>query len=386
MMNSKEAAREILRRRERLLKHRRRNKKTLVVICTLFVILSTGFGIGALVRSGANGQNDGLTESKDSLPDKYPSDLQPGDPSEVLFRFTDLPDEFFLSDTSTHPSELPVYVTNAENGEDSKKLQEYSKRELYEYIKTVYGEEEFDEKNGSGGWYFTSDPYVAVHSNGKRTILTEESRGISLRLDITAVEEFRDMSYGEALGYVRSTVYYKAGLTYLGLTDVATCGVAYDSAKYEGSYGYKFTFSAPSETAEESMTKLMREHIVAEIDFLKEDGRNSIELRYTVNRAVDAGECQRLTEYGTYRLTSLDKAKREALENVPYEVDESRVKTSLTYLKCTLSEADDSICYVPCYRFYVPHDNGMGDISYSMSLVECAVDGIVLDSIDYGVM
>ncbi len=388
MMSSEEILNSVIKNRDRIIKKKQKTKKMIAAICVcLAVTLTTAWyaasrgeepyipggdlgdpivgtdqtGVAATDPNGITetGEGDAVTDPSETT-NRGPIVGDTGDPPGNTGNYTEgefymgerqlvyAPDYYFGTDISKLPDTLTVYTLDMEYPEFSDESYANSDAQLLEFIELLYGRDVMLEgkDNKSRHWtcYFDpKDPYIAARKSGA-TLINADTGYIFVPIDVTAVEDYREMSIDDALEYVTKTDYFKAGLRYIGIDE-------YDTVAHRDYYGYtinySFDFVEKAENVKEYVENSLERSINVSVQVDPE--RESIRVEYEINLPSTYTEYE-LLETLSYE-EALEQAKRYV--RVPY-CNEEDVKVSVKYdeYHWDYFAGSGERFYVPYYVFY----------------------------------
>lgn len=389
MMSYEEATAEIKRRRDSELQRRKNNRKKLAISLCAFV-LCMSVGAGAWMISGGN-EPTGTTDIPIDLPDwtpapydpeaeheLYPDSVQCTYPPVIVTELMDTDEKCEVTVDTLLPENLPVYVTTDRCGVPSENYLPMAREEIIRFAKILYGEE-YDESKLGGDSYFPDDLYIELNPNGE-PLMKANVEWVRVPLEITRVEEYRDMSYREALEYVTSNRYYKAIVEYLGFEEVSHSGYARTDIYDQNKYMYRFIFASPKTDFTDGMMKMTDKYISVEMTFVRTEDGGKITIEYNGCHPMseDTDRLEKKVECKTVTVSdAIERAKAEYEEgyyNPEINIDE--VHVYIHYGHASLSKWNTPDCIVPYYEIYFGLKEPVAGCSLSRKISVTAVDGI----------
>ena len=387
MKDYKEVTSEILKRRDA---HKVRVKKLTKRIISLMVVLvlcvSVGTGAWMISRDGGNAPavypvestgTDDITALPDWIPEPYDpeaehehnSDRCQCPPPRYLYEYIET-DELCIIDEDTQlPDTLPVFYKKSRTGISDGSYDRATHTAVKEsFLKLVYGED-FEE-------LYISDLYLEPNPNGDRFIRVGSER-IYIPLEITAVEEYRDMSYREAFEYATSTKYYKAIFEFLGLGDVKNSGyVSSKKSDGNGSYSYSFLLASPKTDFTDGMMKNTESYIHIKMSFVRTKGNENIRLSYYAYRQFDENSegYDKTVEQKTLTISEVMENSQE----LKYIKTDDIIDTFVTieYRHSTNATWNTPHCVMPFYNICINLKDPEEGYTYSEIFTVPAVEGM----------
>lgn len=398
MMSSKEMYDSVLKNRDKILKRKLKTKKMIIAVCVCMASVCTAGGAWLIAGRGEPpqtpptgdvGTNVGVIPPKDQWDDlqddttaqadttapaesdgasNKPSDgARPmgngtvGNSAEETFGFGQLgliyaPDYFFSDDLSEVPATLPVYTLDLEHPYFSDGIYEFFDEKLLEYIEILYGREAMlegkdDKDRHHRGYFDPLDPYIKGNANGKKLIVgNSHGNCIYVPLDVTAVEEYRDMNATEAYDYVTGSDYFKAGLEFLGIDE-------YDSVvhrKYVWSgKSFVFEFVKKSEDLADFIKNRLESRIA--VEFALQDGTIYVYFRIYVPSTY--------TEHTVLESVSLKEALEKSSHHTdsPYFSGEYKVSFAYNEYIWDYWAGSGERFFAPYYIIYCEYNDGSGE-------------------------
>ncbi len=399
MMSYEEATAEIRRRRDTEIQRRKSNRKKLAITLCAFV-LCISVGAGAWMLSDGKVPATGLTDTTENtdilievpdIPDwrpepyVYVEDVNSNDdppmaqcPRPVYLNEFIETDQMCIVDEDTPlPDTLPIYYKKSRTGNvDDNYDPSANNKEKERFLELVYGAD-FEELLYHKAWYYINDPYLAPNPNGD-TFIGVDFEHVRIPLEITRVEEYRDMTYREALEYVTSTKYYKALYEFLGLGDLKNSGyVSSTKSGMNNSYTYTFLLASPKTDFNDGLLKNTETYIHAEISFVRTKGHEKIGLTYYAYRQFDenSSDYDKTVEQKTVPVSeAIEKAMNSYsgrdLENT------GEVLVSIEYRHSTNASWNTPHCVMPFYNICFKLKTPEGGYTYSECFVVPAVEGM----------
>lgn len=388
MMSYEEATAEIRRRRDAELQRRKNNRKKLAITLCAFV-LCVSVGAGAWMISGGN-EPTGTTDIPIEVPDWTPAPYDPEaehehspdsaqctHPPVFVTELIDTDEKCEVNVDTQLPETLPVYVTTDRYGVANENYMPMAHEEIIRFAKILY-EEEYDESKLFYDSYLPDDPYIELNPNGE-PLMKANAEWVRVPLEITRAEEYRDMSYREALEYVTSNRYYKAIVEYLGLEEVSHRGKARTDIYNRNKYMYRFIFASPKTDFTDGMMKMTEKHITVEMTFVRTEDGGKITIEYNGYHPMseDADRLEKKVEGRTVPVSeAIERAKAEYEEGYNLEINTDEVHVYIHYGHASLRKWNTPDCIVPYYEIYFGLKEPVAGCSLSRKISVTAVDGI----------
>ena len=395
MMSYEEAAAEIKKRRDECVaKRKAAYKKLAITLCALFVCASAGVGTWMLTRDGEEPNipgtdtvetGDVLIEVPDWTPEPYVHEENTNSnddqnmsqcPRPVYLNEFIETDEMCIIDEDTQlPETLPVYYSKLRTGVVN---EEYSAKisieEKESFLKLIYGEN-FEDLLYHKAWYYINDPYIEPNPNGD-TFIRHNSEYILIPLEITRAEEYRDMSYREALEYATSTKYYKAIYETLGLDEVKSSGyVSSTKTGINNSYTYSFLVASPKSDFTDGMLKNTESYIHIEMSFVRTKGYEKIRLVYYAYRQFDENSAgyEKTVEQKTVPISEAVESAMNTYSGRDLE-NTGEVLVRIEYSHSGNPAWNTPDCVMPFYKICFKLKDPEGGYSYSEIVAIAAVE------------
>lgn len=400
MMSYEEATAEIRRRRDAEIQRRKNNRKKLAItLCAFVLCLSVGAGAWMISRDGGTPfpditdttETDGILIEVPDLPDWTPAPYACDDehehdgegpnsaqctyPPVYVNELMDTDEMCEVNVDTPLPAKFPVYVTTDKCGVTYENYTTMAHKEITRFAKLLYGDG-YDESKQGGDSYFPDDPYIELNPNGE-PLMKANIEWVRVPIEITRVEEYRDMSYREALEYVTSTKYYKAIVEYLDLEKVTHSGLVSTNIYGQNKYTYKFIFASPKTDLEDGMLKYTDKYISAAMTFNRTDDGGKITIEYwgCHSFSKDSVLFEKEVEGTTVPVAEAIERARENLGVLTPEINDE-VRVFIEYRNISTGKWNEPYCFVPYYVIYFGLESPEAGCTMSERVSVRAVDGI----------
>ena len=397
MMSYEEAAAEIKKRRDECVaKRKAAYKKLTVTICALLVVASAGVGTWMLSRGDETDvpaidptenteTDDVLKDLPDWTPEPYVHEENTNsndDPPSAqcprpiyLNEFVETDEMCIIDEDTQLPDTLPVYYSKSRKGVVNEEYTAKSSTEEKEsFLKLIYGEN-FEDLLYHKARYYINDPYIEPNPNGD-TFIRYNSEYILIPLEITRAEEYRDMSYREALEYATSTKYYEAIYETLGLGEVKSSGyVSSTKTGINNKYSYSFVIASPKTDFTDCMEKNTESYIHIEMSFVRTKEYEKINLVYFAYREFNENSAgyEKTVEQKTVPISeAVEKAMNTYSGRDLENTGEALVRIEYSHSGNPAWNTPD--CVMPFYKICFKLKNPEGGYTYSEIVSVAAVE------------